>query len=124
MKSLNERLAELCGFERVGFYWKVDGQLTYKAEELDSMSLAQLDIWTPTTDLNQLRMCWEAAEKDWDTDKHMESFGSRFATVLSVILANESIYKSEFAFDVARIIAWVKQPELVAQAILKAKEVS
>lgn len=99
MNELNEKLAELCGMERCGFYWKLNNQLAYKAEELEFASCAQLDDWNPTTNLNQLKMCYEALSED-------ELI--RFAEL--------TIYAP---FD-----AWVTQTELVAQAILKAKGVS
>jgi hypothetical protein len=129
--SLNEKLAvevmgALKGFrmearrDEYGNFTQVPTNATYAFP--GGRVILQSD-WSPTTDLNQLRECYLAAEKDWDTEKQMESFGSRFATVLAVLLAKDAVYESTFAFDVAQIIAWVKHPELVAQAILKAKGV-
>ena len=117
MRSLNEKLAELV------MGWSSYYSLYYESNVWDLGNGRQMlqSLWNPTTDLNQLRECYLAAEKDWDTDKHMESFGSRFARCLSELLAPSQ--DSVFAFDVALITAWVKHPELVAQAILKAKGV-
>ena len=124
MKSLNEKLAEVCGAE-IGerTVWNFSGErnqiktYTIKNKRYDEPN------WKPTTDLNQLRECYLAAEKDWDTEKQMESFDCRFARALSDLLATIQSWESEFAFNVAQIIAWVKHPELVALAILKAKGV-
>ena len=123
MSCLNEQLAvKVMGMEWKQVYWYKDGEVAYYHHNAVDCSKPGLEHWNPTTDLNQLRECYLAAEKDWDTDKHMESFGSRFARCLSELLVPSQ--DSVFAFDVALITAWVKHPELVAQAILKAKGVS
>ena len=126
MKSLNEKLAvEVIGALKGGSveYSLATGVPTRRATYAYGGKVIDQKDWNPTQDLNQLRECYLAAEKDWDTEKQMESFGSRFATVLAVLLAKDAGYESTFAFDVAQIIAWVKHPELVAQAILKARGV-
>ena len=72
-----------------------------------------IDIWQPTQDLNQLRECYLAAEKEVG-----EEFHARFYIELTFALV-------EKGFNTAKDLtaAWVKHPELVAQAILKAKGV-
>ena len=123
MKDLNEKLAEVCGMNKRGWLWYKIGESEPSYQQVSDVLLGDKPVWNPTTDLNQLRECYLAAEESWDTEEQMESFGSRFATVLGVLLAKDAVYESTFAFDVAQIIAWVKHPEHVAQAILKAKGV-
>jgi hypothetical protein len=69
--------------------------------------------WNPTTDLNQLRECYLAAEEEVG-----EEFHARFYIELTFALVDKG-------FNTAKDLpaAWVKHPELVAQAILKAKGV-
>ena len=74
--------------------------------------------WNPTTDLNQLRMCYEAAEKDCSTKTMLFEFA--FTDALQKEFRKEN--KKYTHYETAT--AWVKHPELVAQAILKAKGVS
>ena len=104
MKSLNEKLAEVCGKE---VYTNSQGVL----QEYNPMMGNNTPIWNPTTDLNQLRECYMAADKD-DPD-----FQSRFYVELCFGLATVANTTKHLA------TAWVKHPELVAKAILKAKGV-
>ncbi len=122
--SLNEQLAVLCGFENdhLGFYWMKDGRYVYQCE---GRGVDPLTVWNPTTDLNQLRMCYEATEKDWDEEAKGESFARKFTKCLNraiVEFTDGKLGRDEFDDFVSSV--WVKHPELVAQAILKAKGVS
>jgi hypothetical protein len=83
--------------------------ISYEGDEVQ-------DIWNPTTDLNQLRECYLAAEKGDD------QFAFRFYVKLSQIL--EQRIRDQISPIASMSNAWVKHPELVAQAILKAKGVS
>lgn len=79
----------------VEIYQNTDGQW----QEYNPMMGNNTPIWNPTDDLNQLRMCYEAL-----SEEQRESF------------AYENRYApTDWAFT---------NPELVAQAILKAKGVS
>ena len=98
--SINEKLAELCGKSFV----ENDGNSFAESCALMGRPMVYegngvFKDWNPTTDLNQLKMCYEALNED-------ELI--RFAEL--------TIYAP---FD-----AWVTQTELVAEAILKAKGVS
>ena len=107
MKSLNEQLAELCGYEYV-----TNGHGCFV-----SPSPAEWRAWNPTTDLNQLRMCYEALN-------HIE------LVHFSAHLYDAYIEAGFTGSDSASYgIMWLTRimftcPELVAQAILKAKGVS
>lgn len=117
--SLNEQLAEfVMGWEPVG---KGTGCHFYFPEDRRHI-LAQ--DWNPTEDLNQLRMCYEAAEKDWDARFPAIKFGPHMEWRLKVILGEEVAGAYDAVNDWELVEAWVKHPELVAQAILKAKGVS
>ncbi len=99
MKSLNEKLAEVCGKE---VYPNSEGVL----QEYNPMMGNNTPIWNPTTDLNQLRECYLALSED-----------------------EKEIYKSVSSYDVphilddparhAKYIATIRE-----RTILKAKEVS
>ena len=83
--SLNEQLAELCGIKLIGDQWGI--------------CEGESEQWTPTTDLNQLRMCYEVLSEDEKT-------------LFSHMMLTEYVPKVFTA------------PEYIAQAILKAKGVS
>lgn len=114
MKSLNEKLAvEVMGWKvhdlYPGWYW----------EQLADSSLegrCRIESWNPTQDLNQLRECYLAAEKSWHQHAAY-SFEHRFYEELYLLL--------DFRRDEPKRLttAWINHPELVAQAILKAKGV-
>ena len=119
MNELNEKLAELCGMERCGFYWKLNNQLAYKAEELEFASCAQLDDWNPTTNLNQLKMCYEAAEKAFGQNIHPDpSFEEVYTRELRLLF---NALDPDGGLSARLASAPFKHPELVAQAILNAK---
>ena len=106
MKSLNEQLAVLCGMTL--HYHPMCGNVYRTAEGL---TMYEEGDWIPTEDLNQLRMCYEVLSED-EKRRCFEFF--------------ESLLWKEIGWvgSVDIFVAWVKHPELVAQAILKAKGVS
>lgn len=117
--SLNEQLAELCG--KQVYTSQQDGLLYEKHPLIDFEDLCE--TWNPTTDLNQLRMCYEVAEKDWD--RHDDgTFQGEFECNLRFLLEYRFVGETESEYQRLVATAWVKHPELVAQAILKAKGVS
>ena len=93
MKSLNEKLAEVCGKE---VYTNSQGVL----QEYNPMMGNNTPIWNPTQDLNQLRECYLAL-----------SVGAKRR--VSIILHEGGVTP----------MSVFNKPELVAQAILKAKGV-
>ncbi len=105
--SLNEKLAiEVMGWEN---RWE-------KAEDGYTTGYPEYRIirdWQPTTDLNQLRECYLAAEKD-----NPIVFWAMYWSELKKLFSSSLIEE-----DAHCATAWVKHPELVAQAILKAKGV-
>jgi len=116
--SLNEKLAEVCGYKRTNYkYTDVTGcRCSGVGFEKDSNLIHYAD-WNPTSDLNQLRECYLAAEKTWSQHAPY-SFEYLFYEELTILL-------DAYPFvDKALAMAWINHPELVAQAILKAKGVS
>jgi hypothetical protein len=111
MKDLNEKLAEVCGYERNGNYWAKGGTVYYLQHDDEYASISGCNMWNPTADLKQLRECYLAAEKD------TPDFQGRFYVELCFGLATVANTAKDLA------TAWVKHPDLVAQAILKAKGV-
>ena len=102
-EKLNEKLAT----EVMGAKFLDGMQPLYSAGEpvFDGHWHIFVSQWNPTTDLNQLRMCYETAEAGDEMFKH------QFYRFLKVYVVSEIA------------VAWVKHPELVAEAILKAKGV-
>ena len=113
--SLNEQLAELCGLERNGKYWGKGTTVYYLQEDDEYASISGCNVWNPTTDLNQLRMCYDAAEKDAEDAEKFESM------VYWHVSEDLRLINKCFNKDITTAI--FKHPELVAQAILKAKGV-
>lgn len=130
-KSLNEQLAELCGLEQRGarWHWYKIGESEPSYQQVSDVLMGDKPVWNPTTDLNQLKMCYEAAQKDWE-EKDWEEKNPQFRYrahihwQLKVIFGKEVAGAYDAVSDSELIDAWVKHPELVAQAILKAKGVS
>lgn len=104
MKSLNERLAvEVCGWtwdDEKNLWRDADGYGTLDGLDDEEEGVYLQDHWNPTTDLNQLRMCYEAL-----------SAGQQYK--LRCDLVDQGMGPMLIFHN----------PELVAQAILKAKEV-
>ncbi len=126
MKELNEKLAEeVMGWSYRpsvwGGAWRDQKGNDPIGEYFDREGDAWQTLWNPTTDLNQLRECYLAAEKDWDEDAEGEGFESKFKRCLEPLIAK--VCDRYTQPDALIVIAWVKHPELVAQAILKAKGV-
>lgn len=118
MNELNEKLAELVmGWESVG---KGTGCHFYFPEDRRHI-LAQ--DWTPTQDLNQLKMCYEALSEDWGEDNSV-TFEYAFTEELTILIRGTKVKFGAAVTGIELATAWGKHPELVAQAILKAKEVS
>lgn len=114
MSELNEKLAtEVMGWHEVStlgaWWWKSDGDGGWIGQ-------CRLESWNPTTDLNQLKMCYEAAERGCKKSFPEVSFAGDFYWELEQSVTNGS--RAKLA------TAWAKHPELVAQAILNAKGVS
>jgi hypothetical protein len=110
VKSLNEQLAELCGLE-------LHPEPNCEKSSFQFVYHEDRDIyepWNPTQDLNQLRMCYEALIEDEDA---MNRFYCHFQDIYSKTFG---AYPNSMTF----FTAIFKHPELVAQAILKAKGVS
>jgi hypothetical protein len=117
--SLNDKLAEVCGFVSDGqCYRGTDGSHKFCIEHWDARH-----NWNPTTDLNQLRECYLAAEKDWEEKNPEFRYRAHIHRQLKVIFGKEVAGAYDAVSDTELIDAWVKHPELVAQAILKAKGV-
>lgn len=112
----DEQLAELCGALKGGYveYSLATGVPRRRATYAIKGQIIDQSDWNPTTDLNQLRMCYEAAEKAVGDEFH-----ARFYIELTFALVEKGFNRAK---DLTA--AWVKHPELVAQAILKAKGVS
>lgn len=105
--SINEKLAvEVMG-------WTCEDITDHTADWVDGDGCYQITVacWNPIQDLNQLKMCYEALS---DEEKR------QWLEILESLLSEELGWVGYD--DVAT--AWVKYPELVAQAILKAKGVS
>ena len=51
MKSIDDVLAELCGYIRNGFYWATrDGNIVYKAENPEYLSISErFELWSPSS---------------------------------------------------------------------------
>jgi len=120
MKSLNEKLAvEVMGWTSDGGYnyfseTKVAPDWSFHEEKGDRGLFVYPAIWwNPTQDLNQLRECYLAAEKD-----NPIVFWAMYWSELKKLFSSSLIEE-----DAHCATAWVKHPELVAQAILKAKGV-
>ena len=109
--SVNEKLAELCGMHKE---WNSNCGIVYRTAE--GLTMYEEDDWNPTTDLNQLKMCYEAAEKD-DV-----FFVERLLDALMVLIRPRCACNIVSSHELTHAI--FKRPELVAQAILKAKGVS
>lgn len=107
-KTIGEQLAELCGMET---YIGQHDKLLYA---VGGESIRFDVLWHPTADMNQLKMCYEAAENTVGDEFH-----ARFYIELTFALVDKGFNTTK---DLTA--AWVKHPELVAQAILKAKGVS
>jgi hypothetical protein len=76
--------------------------------------------WNPIENLNQLRECYLAAEKDCKLSFPNISFAHKFKDAVDELFTDMTEYPavpSELA------TMWIVYPELVAQAILKAKGV-
>jgi len=120
--SINEKLAvDVMGWHKEPtlefWWWKSDG-------DGGLVGQCRLEGWNPTTDLNQLKMCYEAAEKAFNTQTpHFTFAGTVFARLKALL--RESITRvNDVVMPYEMMSAWVKHPELVAQAILEAKGVS
>lgn len=106
--SINEKLAELCGYP-------------YTTNDLGGFverATCKWIVWNPTADLNQLKMCYEAAKATVEPVQWYANFREALAWGIRDYDENNRAYHMDF-FEV-----WVDRPELVAQAILKAKGVS
>lgn len=118
MKSLNEKLAEVCGKS-----CEVKGNDVYIMQPYrvrDNVFGYKEVKWNPTTDLNQLRECYLAAEKDCKLSFPHISFAHKFKDAVDELFTDMTEYPavpSELA------TMWIVYPDLVAQAILKAKGV-
>lgn len=112
MESLNEKLAEACGYEYV-----VNGHGCFVTP-----ATAVWRLWNPTADMNQLRECYLAAEKDWD-ELATVTFEYAFTEELTILIRSTKVKYGAAVTGIELATAWVKHPELVAQAILKAKDV-
>jgi phosphoserine aminotransferase len=113
-KSLNERLAELCGLSIYD-----DPEHGYQYLNANGQLVCSVEAWIPTDDLNQLGVCYEAAEKCFGN-------ASLFLTLVRNQyrqLVSEQPDASKYA-DNGLMVAIFKHPTVFAQAILKAKEVS
>lgn len=104
--SLNDKLAELCGVPLVnddeGNLWRLHPELETDSE-FDHRS-----PWNPLQDLNQLKMCYEAARFDVGSTvicEHLEELVGGLCDM----------------GDALNVLC--DKPELVAQAILRAKGV-
>ena len=111
--SLNEKLAEVCGIPMDGS--TINGNLCKVLK--DESGVIRYIIWSPTTDLNQLRECYLASEKSFVIEHPEVDFDTAFSFALRNLLYDNG----HSVIDLAT--AWVKHPELVAQAIHKAKGV-
>lgn len=117
--SLNEQLAvEVMGLHKVKHLWyscpNPARSTEPKFSTVDTVS-DQLETWNPTTDLNQLRMCYDAAEVG-DV-----FFVERFLDALMVLIRPLCACNIVSTHELTHAI--FKHPELVAQAILKARGV-
>lgn len=113
--NLRYDLMKLCGFWTVEIPDAHRDIVRKKGDNGGFITICWWDDWNPTTDLNQLRECYLAAERD------DHRFAFMFGELLLIALQGKplrGVVKSDIA------TAWVKHPELVAQAILKAKGVS
>jgi hypothetical protein len=110
--SLNEKLAEALGAP-VRFF---GDQLHLDISDPESEMSCEIP-WNPTTDLNQLRECYLAAKATEDPVAWYAKFREALAWGIRDYDENNRAYHIDF-FEV-----WVDRPELVAQAILKAKGV-
>jgi len=109
-KTLDEQLAELCGKS-----CEVKNGNTYIFEQYrvrDNVCGFKEVKWHPISDLNQLKMCYEALSED---EKAFVQI--KFAVPFSDLT-------NKWPSDRDNLFAIFKHPELVAQAILKAKGVS
>jgi hypothetical protein len=105
MKSLNEKLAEVCGIKLIG--------------DQRGICEGESELWNPAGDLNQLRECYLAADESFVPEHEEVTFDVAFAFALRNLLVDTECSP----MTVGLASAWVKHPELVAQAILKAKGV-
>ena len=118
--SLNEKLAEVCGLEKTPIKAPftmsgIDHCYTYP----NGRTMA-IPSWNPIENLNQLRECYLAAEKDCKLSFPNISFAHKFKDAVDELFTDMTEYPavpSELA------TMWIVYPELVAQAILKAKGV-
>ncbi len=94
MKSLNEKLAEVCGLELGNHPDDNTPPCHWVYHEYRDF----YEIWNPTTDLSQLRECYLALSED---EKESFAYENRYAP-------------TDWVFT---------NPQSVAQAILKAKGV-
>ena len=117
MKDLNEKLAEVCGATPVDEMATRDIRVV--GWEFPDGSFVSERSWNPTQDLNQLRECYLAAgfEEHEGTDKFMGELSILIKATMGVEHQHRLVSSLQYA------VAWVKHPELVAQAILKAKGV-
>jgi hypothetical protein len=121
--SLNEKLAvEVMGALKGGSveYSLATGVPTRRATYAYGGKVIDQKDWNPTTDLNQLRECYLAAEDSWNSHNNTP-FRVVFAESMKPLL-KESFGDDFIDWDTL-LLLWVKHPELVAQAILKAKGV-
>ncbi len=123
--SLNEQLAEaVMGMHKIKHLWySCPNPKSYTDAEYSTVDTVsdQLEVWNPTQDLNQLRECYLAAEKDCKKSVPKDAFASDFIDALVEVwidIADHVPTDREIA------TAWVTRPKFVAQAILKAKGVS
>jgi len=99
--SLNEKLAEVCGYP-------------YMTNDLGCFverATCKWLLWNPTTDLNQLRECYLELSEDEKAFVHI-----KFAVPFNDLT-------NKWPSDRDNLFAIFEHPELVAQAILKAKGV-
>ena len=122
--SLNEKLRydlmKLCGFWTVEIPDAHRDIVRKKGDNGGFITICWWDDWNPTTDLNQLRECYLAAEDSWNSHNDTP-FRVVFAESMKPLL-KESFGDDFIDWDTL-LLLWVKHPELVAQAILKAKGV-